>query len=214
MNSTLTITDVQKQKKKTARRSIFINGEFSFGVGEETYVKFALFKGREIDNDFIDEVKAWDELYHAKQTAMNFVNSRRRSEREVAQKLRDRGYSIEAIEETQKFLKEYEMLDDLAFARAWINDRLLKRATGQMKLRMELMNKGVDKETITEALNDIFNDEFELQQAMEAAEKKAGKIRKEDPRKWEQSMSSFLVGRGFGWDVIRKVLEKYREERT
>ena len=212
MKSLRTITDVQKQKKRSNRRSIYIDNEFAFGVGEETYVKFALFKGREVEETFIEEVKEWDELYHAKQTAMNYVNSRRRSRREVSQKLRDRGYSPTAITGTLSFLEEYDMLDDTAFARAWINDRLLKRSTGRKKLEMELSAKGVEKETITLTLDEVFNDAFELEQCRIAAGKKSGKIRHKDRAKWEQSMASFLAGRGFGWDVIRKVIEEFRSE--
>ncbi len=214
MNSTnSTITDVRQQKKRSARRSIYINGEFAFGVGEETYVKFALFKGREVDEAFLEEVKQWDEIYHAKQSALNYVNARMRSRSEISQKLRDRGYGPEAVESALTFLHEYNMVDDAAFARAWVNDRLLKRATGRKKLEVELMRKGIDKETIAETLGRFFSEDFEIEQAMRAAEKKAGKIRHDDPRKWDQSMSAFLANRGFGWDVIRRVLEKYREER-
>ena len=207
------ITDVQRQRKRSARRSIFIDDEFAFGVGEETYVKFALFKGRKVDDAFLEEVKEWDAIYYAKQTALNYVNRRMRSESEVIKKLREKGYEPESIDVAIGFLHEYDMLDDQAFARAWAHDRLLRKATGRKKIEAGLREKGIDKEIIAGTLEELFQDDRELEEAHKAAEKKALKIRHDDPRKWEQSMASFLANRGFGWDIVQKVIRKYREER-
>lgn len=209
----MTITDVQRQRKRNQRRSIYIDGEFAFGVGEETYVKFALFKGREVDEAFLEEVQQWDEVYYAKQTALNYVNVRLRSKKEVHDKLRDREYSEEAIKVAISFLFEYQLLDDGVFARAWVKDKLLKREVGRMKLESELRKKGVNKEVTAETLDEILGDNREEQEAFKAAEKKARKIRHDDPRKWDQSMSSFLANRGFGWAIVKKVLQKYRDDR-
>jgi regulatory protein len=207
------ITDVQTQRKRETRRSIFINGEFAFGISEEMYVKYALYKGRELTQEYIDEVLHEEERYQARQVALRFVTRRMRSEQEIRRKLAEKKFPPEAIEATMKFLAEYQMVDDAGFARSYINDQLLRRPMGRRRLGMALREKGVEKEMVDDVLSNAIDDEEELRNAMMAAEKKAPSIRKEDPRKWDQAMASFLAGRGFGWDVVGKVLEHYRRSR-
>ena len=78
---------------------------------------------------------------------------------------------------------------------------------------LKLREKGIDKEMIQNVVSSAVDDEEELRNAMTAAEKKAASIRHDDPKKWERSMANFLATRGFGWDVVGKVLERYRKER-
>lgn len=212
-DESLIISDVQTQRKRTERRSIFINGEFAFGVSEEMYVKYALYKGRVLTKELVEEVIREDEIYSCKQTAMRFLSRRMRSRQEVERKLADKEYSPDAIAVTLEFLTRYGMLDDMEFARSFVNDQLLRRPVGRRRLREELRRKGLVKEEITETLDAAIGDDDELANAMTAAEKKAPSIRQDDPRKWERSMASFLANRGFGWDVIGKVLGRLREAR-
>lgn len=207
------ITDVKKQKKRNTRRSIFLDGEFAFGISEEAYVKFALFRGRELSQAFLDEVLDWENSYQARQVALRYVNARMRSRLEIRKKLREKEFSEATVDATLEFLSEYNMVDDRAFARAWVNDQLLKRPLGQGRLKAGLLEKGIDRTTVQEILSEQFAGDEEYEQAFRAAEKKASTIRHDDPLKWERSMSSFLAGRGFSWGVVKSVLEHYREER-
>lgn len=211
--ASLVITDVQVQQKSAERRSIFINDEFAFGVSEEIYVKYALYKGRVVTEEFLGEVRREDELYRCKQYALRYVGRRMRSRQEVERKLTEKECSPEAITATLKFLEEYRMIDDREFARVFVNDQLLKRPLGRRRLTNELRRRGVDKEEIDETMESAITEEDELANAMAAAEKKAGSIKHDDPRKWERSMASFLAGRGFAWEVVAKVLEAFRRNR-
>lgn len=204
------ITSVQVQRKRATRRSIFINGEFAFGVSEEAYVKFALFTGREITKAFVDEVIEWENRYQGRQIALRYVNARMRSRSEVEKKLREKELDQETIAATMEFLQEYDLLDDEAFARAWVNDQLLKRKLGRKRLDAGLKLKGIDRTIIERVLNERCGTDEELEQALLAAERKAPTIRHDDRIKWERSMANFLMGRGFSWEIIRQVIEKYR----
>lgn len=210
----LVITDVQTQVKRAERRSIFINGEFALGVSEETYVRYALYKGRVLTPELLEEVRREDEIFQCKQTAMRFLERRMRSRQEVERKLVAKEYSPGAIEATLRFLADYGMIDDREFARVFVSDQLLRRPVGKRRLGDELRRKGLPKEEIAETLKATIGDADELANAMAAAEKKARTIRHDDPRKWERSMASFLAGRGFGWDVVSKVLERFRAQRN
>lgn len=209
---THTITDVQIQRKRATRRSIFIDKEFAFGVSEEAYVKFALFIGREVTKAFLEEVLEWENRYQGRQIALRYVNIRLRSRSEIEKKLREKELDDETIAATMEFLREYNLVDDEAFARAWINDRLLKRRLGKKQLEVGLRAKGIDRAIIERVLKERMGEEEELEQAMLAAERKAPTIRHDDRMKWERSMTNFLVGRGFSWETIRQVIGAYRSK--
>ena len=134
----LVITDVQTQVKRAERRSLFINGEFALGVSEETYVRYALYKGRVLTPELLEEVRREDEIFQCKQTAMRFLERRMRSRQEVERKLATKEYSPGAIEATLRFLVEYRMIDDREFARVFVSDQLLRRPVGKRRLGDEL----------------------------------------------------------------------------
>ncbi|MDB5033683.1 MAG: regulatory protein RecX [Chlorobi bacterium] len=209
----LVITDVQTQRRQAERRSIFINGEFAMGVSEEMYVKYALYKGRVVTLSFLEEVQREDEIYRCKQTAMNYQTRRMRSRREMEEKLAEKGFPLEAIDATIRFLIEYRMMDDRDFARAYINDQIMKRPVGRRRLENDLRRKGLQKDEVAEIVSESLGESDELAHAMAAAEKKARTIRHDDPQKWERAMAAFLAGRGFDWSVVGKILERYRRER-
>lgn len=209
----LVITEVRTQKRRETRRSIFVNGEFAFGVSEEIYVKYALYTGRVVTPEFIEEVLRQDELYRAKSYALRYLTRRMRSEQEIESKLKEKGFPPETVTETVRFLAEYNLIDDEEFARMFVNDQLLRRPVGRRRLDAELRRKGIGKESADRLLEARLTDDEELKNAMAAAEKKAPNIRKADPRKWEQSMANFLAGRGFGWGVVAKVIETFRQRR-
>lgn len=91
------------------------------------------------------------------------------------------------------------MLDDENFAKMYVRDRNLLRPSGYFVLKLELKRLGVAEDIIEDALKD--QDEEEL--AKRAIESK-GRYRQADfSRK-----AGFLKRRGFGVEVIYKVLKK------
>src|SRR3954470_10535175 len=181
----LVITDVETQQRSATRRSIFINGEFALGVSEEIYVKFALYKGRVITAGFLEEVRREDEIYRCRQYALAYVGRRMRSRQEIERRLAEKQFPPEAIAATMTFLEEYRMVDDREFARAFVNDQLLKRPVGRRRLTNELRRRGLAKEEIDEMVKQAIPEEEELQNALAAARKKSGSIRHDDRQKWE-----------------------------
>lgn len=206
------ITRIERQVKRPERVSIFIDEEFAFGVAEETCLKFSLFPDRELDDELIEEIRRWDESYQARQSGMRYLDRRRRSRYEVETRLREREFSAEAIDEAIAFLEEYGMIDDEAFVRAFIHDRLLRKKLGRRKLASELAGKGVDRDLIDRILDEIVDEDRSRELAREAAAGKLRRLRKKDRIARERSMVTFLQSRGFGWTEIRAVIDEMREE--
>ena len=86
--------------------------------------------------------------------ALRFLESRARSTAEVRRRLVTNGYRPDLVENAIGRLTELGMLDDDAFARAWVESRDRSRPRGERVLRTELRQKGVDRLVIDSVLED------------------------------------------------------------
>ena len=86
----------------------------------------------------MSETKAED----AKAAALRLLAARDRSTQELRIRL-ERRFAPAEVEKTIKYLQEIGYLDDLRFARIYVDYRNRNRPTGNYLLRMELSSKGI-----------------------------------------------------------------------
>lgn len=82
------------------------------------------------------------------EAAARFLEARSRSVTEVRRRLTGAGYRAGLVEGAIERLTELGMLDDEAFARAWVESRDRARPRGERAIRDELRLKGVDRASI------------------------------------------------------------------
>jgi regulatory protein len=119
----------------------------------------------------------------------------------------------EHIERIAGRLAQVGLLDDLAFARFWIENRESFRPRGATAIRYELRAKGVNETIIAHALASAGLDE--VASAYRVAQKilpRLGAI--EERWEFQQKLAAYLGRRGFGWDTIREVSEQVWQERS
>jgi regulatory protein len=86
--------------------------------------------------------------------ALRFLEDRARSVHEVRRRMARAGYPPDLVEATLARLLELGMLDDQAFARAWVESRDRARPRGERALRAELRAKLVDDAIIERVLEE------------------------------------------------------------
>jgi regulatory protein len=86
------------------------------------------------------------------EAAARFLEVRSRSVSEVRRRLTSNGYRPELVDGAITRMTELGMLDDAAFARAWVESRDRSRPRGERAIRVELGQKGLDKAVIDEVL--------------------------------------------------------------
>ncbi len=209
------ITDIQAQKKNPSRRSIFLDGEYFCGVSEEVAVRFHLRKGLEIDEEKLRELLHEEELSKAKSYVYRILARRMYTVKEIRNKLVERGYIGEIIEDVITTLERYGYLNDRVFAEEWILSRMRSKPRGKIALRQELARKGIDKAIIENALSQAFNesDEKEKEMALDLARRKIESYRGDDPRAVRRKLRGFLLRRGFDFDTVRNVIEQVMEQK-
>ncbi len=118
-----------------------------------------------------------------------------------------KGHGNKIIETVISTLKQSQQIDDVKFARFWIESRMHANPAGDTVLRYELKAKGVADTVIDAALAEKAEnyDEYKVASAM-AAERFAQFV-KLDKRKALKRVYDFLGRRGFSYDVIQRVLD-------
>jgi regulatory protein len=88
------------------------------------------------------------------EAAARYLEVRPRSIDEVRRRLREAGYRPELRDAAIERLVDIGMLDDDAFARAWVESRDRARPRGERALRAELRRKGVGDAIVAEVLGE------------------------------------------------------------
>jgi regulatory protein len=201
------ITSIIRQKNDHARASIFLDEEFAFGVCDQTVEQFRLRKGDYIDRELFEKITEFDFFIEAKRIALAYLNYRARSEKEIRERLQKEDIPESIILQVLEFLKELKMIDDEAWSKAFVNDKLMRKPVSSKQLEYGLKQKGVPKEVIEETIANLNTNETDESRAMRAAEKRWPRILKaeSDSRKQKQKLYTFLAGRGFSFETINEV---------
>lgn len=94
-----------------------------------------------------------DAVREALRFVLRSTQHRPQTEAELAGKLRQRDYSQETVEQTLAAARQQGIVDDAAFAAAWVDDRGIRRGFGPVRLRQELGRRGVAEADIDAALD-------------------------------------------------------------
>ncbi|MFH1541262.1 MAG: regulatory protein RecX [Elusimicrobiota bacterium] len=130
---------------------------------------------------------------------------RNHSEKEIRDKL-GKNYDNTIVDVVIEKLKSLKLVDDEKFAKEWVEYRLYHNKSKNFITR-ELTNKGILCETTTEILNSLKIDETEL--AYNTIKNKIARYKKLEPSKANSKIFQFLIGKGFSYDTIESVIEKF-----
>jgi regulatory protein len=200
-----TITRIQAQKKDPRRRSVFIDGKFAFGVDEEVVSRLGLEKGEDLTERRIKDILSQKAENEAKNAALRFLSFRRRTEKEIRDKLKRKGFDDRSIKSTIEKLKEYDLINDSEFATAWVKERLAYKPRGKKLLKQELWKKGIRKDIIDQVTEELCQDESKS--AIELLEKTKGRYKNVKPKVARRRMYGLLLRRGFSYEAVNQALQ-------
>ena len=145
------------------------------------------------------------------EAALRFLEARQRSAAEVRRRLLLHGYRTDLVDGAIARLTELGVLDDDAFARAWVESRDRARPRGERALRVELRQKGIERDVADEVLADR-EEEHPEADASGAARLLARHARAleriADPRERRQRGYAILVRNGFDYETARAALRE------
>jgi regulatory protein len=198
------ITKIDVQRRNPKRRSVFIDGKFAFGLDEEVLYKSGLKKGESLTQQRIQEITEEERKKEAKDVALKFLSFRRRTEKQVREKLKKKEFDEKTIKATIDKLKEFDLINDLEFAFSWVKDRLAYKPRGKKLLKQELWKKGIKKDIIDQVTEELCQDEDKS--ALELVEKVKKRYKDLEPKVARRRMFSLLLRRGFSYEISRQAL--------
>src|SRR5919197_1354126 len=145
------VTAIEAQRR-AGRVSVFLDGEFALGMHEEVAEALGLRTGQDLSPEELQEMVRAETRRRAKENALRLLSFRARSREELRRRLERKGYESVVIDDVLAELISSQLLDDTQFTRAWVEARTTGRPMGRQRIAWELRQKGVDPETIGEAL--------------------------------------------------------------
>lgn len=203
------ITRLVQGKKNPNRVNLYLDDEFAFALSIDEVGKKSLKKGLELSPSEIEDLKKADSDEYIYGKILNFLSFRPRTVKEV----RDRLWKYEVKDEDSQNLvidklKSKGYLDDIAFARWFIESRNTHRPRSISMLKMELSQKGVPKDIISDLVATMGDEKATI---LHLIDKKLGNHRilgKPELAK----IQSYLVRQGFAWDKVSEVVKSWQSE--
>jgi len=141
---------------------------------------------------------------------LKFIGYRSRSEKEIIDRLRKKKIDEKMISEIMAKLQEWKFIDDIAFAKQWIESRVVNRHKSIRLVRLELLKKGIKKEII-DSLFENLSKESDVASIEAIIRKKIKRLNIQD-RNDLQKLSRYLLGKGFDWETVKEAINKFRKD--
>lgn len=203
------VTAVEVQQRDPERVNVYLDGHFGFGASRMLVYARGLAPGVHLSREQIDELQRDDQVERSYSAALNFLSFRPRSRGEIEEYFRKRKTDPIVVEAVVQRLERLGLLDDREFARFWVENRQTFRPRGTRALRSEMLQKGIEREVVDEALATI-GDEAAV--AYEAGMKKMRSYAGLEEREFFRKMVGFLQRRGFPYETSAEAARKlYRE---
>lgn len=199
------------QQKDINRANLYIDGKFAFGITIENLLLNSLHVNKELSQETVNRLKEQDGQVKIINRAIEFATRRPRSQREIELWFRKKKVEEAVQGLALNKLKNLNLLNDLEFAKWWIEQRNTFRPKPQRVIKMELRQKGVSSDVIEEALGES-ELPSELETARKVISKKGGRYKRMPYDEGKKKLSNFLAMRGFSWDTIKQILEETLEK--
>lgn len=200
----MVVTQISEVSK--SRCKIYIDQEFAFVLYKGELCLYKVAEGKEITQKIYDELMNVVLPKRAKLRAMNLLQKRSYTEKQLRDKLKAGSYPERIVDEALEYVKSFRYVDDYQYAVDYITCYETRKS--RKKLETELIMKGVSKAVITDAFREWENQggtQDEVTMIQELLVKKH--YTPECDVKEKNRIYSFLLRKGF---AIEKVQEAMR----
>ncbi|MFE5759828.1 recombination regulator RecX [Streptomyces massasporeus] len=161
------------------------------------------------------EAPPGDPVERARAICLRLLTGTPRTRKQLADALRKRQIPDDAAEEVLSRFEEVGLINDSAFADAWVESRHHGRGLARRALARELRTKGVDSTLIDEAVSQL-DSEQEEETARELVARKLRSTRGLDRDKRLRRLAGMLARKGYpegmALRVVRQALEEEGED--
>ena len=201
-----TISKIEAQKNNKDRYSVFLDGEFAFGIHVDVLVTHGLRKGMELDKNELETLVHDESVKKAVLAGIKYISYKQRTSKEVADKLKNLEHTPDQIDEAVEKLKEMGFLDDERYAEEFVDTRQVRY--GRKRIFLELRKRGISEHIAEKALNDILDVDTGYQTALELARKKYAQCEGLENQKAAARIQGMLLRKGYSYDVVNNIMKE------
>ncbi len=198
------ITSIESRQK--GRYLISLNDEPAFILYSSELKKYALKEGEELEDSLWETILRETLIKRAKSRTLHLLDKQDRTEKQLRDKLREGFYPEEAIDAAVEAAKRGKYLDDERYASQYAYEKT--RTKSRRVVEMELLNKGIDRQMVEKAMEEIEESDSGLLQKL--ITKKCHDPSELDFMK-EQKLIRYLLGKGFSMTDVKRELAVWKE---
>jgi regulatory protein len=201
------IESIEKKDEKNVTITLD-NGERLY-LAYDVFLKNGLKKNDEISESRFSILTAENQKFHLKQRAFRYLGRRLHSAYELKLKLRQKGYSLELIDQVIDELINSNYINDYEFALLFTEENIKNKFWGRKKLEAELFKKGINRSIVSLVTGEKFSAGDELNQALELGRKKIKSLssRGIESGKIKTKLISFLLTKGYDYEISSRTVE-------
>jgi len=166
---------------------------------------------RSLDTSGAPETGVGDPEAQARQICLRLLTIAPRTRAQLAQALHRRGVSAEVAETVLSRFADVGLIDDAAFARAWVESRHHSRGLSRRSLSAELRRQGIESEEIREAV-DTLDPEQEAATARRLVEQKMAGTRGQPPEVRVRRAAGALARKGYPAGLVFRLIKEVLEQ--
>ena len=202
------IIDIQVQKRRKNRRSIFLDDGSVFGISEDVFFSIPVQIGDTLTDRELDNILVADNQQKILDFALNLLSYRMRSKAELMHRLKRKNFNEDGIYSVMEKLETKGYIDDQKFALAFAREKVRRKLIGPMALRSEFSVHMIDPDILEYTLKKIY-DEFPEHTLMDQLLKKRRVLMNKPLDITEKKNAvNTLRNKGFSWDRIQEILVK------
>lgn len=198
------VTAIKAQLRRKGRFSIFLDGQYSFSLGEAALLSSKLVIGQDIDSKQLRELQrlSADDVLQAQ--AERYASSRLHSRWELEAYLQRKAASPALSNSILNKLSANGFVDDYRFAAAYLADRQRLRPTSRRKIMFELRAKHVSEEVIQNVMDAGEEEHDEQATLRDLIKRKRQQSRYQDDLK----LTQYLVRQGFNYTDVKAAIQE------
>ncbi|MEU3463088.1 recombination regulator RecX [Streptomyces sp. NPDC006733] len=147
----------------------------------------------------------------ARALCLRLLTGNPRTRKQLADAMRKREIPDDVAEQLLERFQEAGLIDDQAFANAWVESRHRGRGLARRALARELQTRGVDAELVTEAVAQLDSDQEE-ERARELVDRKLRTTRGLERDKRLRRLAGMLARKGYPEGLALRVVRRALEE--
>ncbi len=195
---------IKTELTKGGRLALYADGEYIMSIDSDIWYSLDYSDGCDIDENELEELKSLVNARLAYTRAIRFLTQRAHSENELYKKLLKKHSHSSAVFAVNK-CKELGFLDDEDFALRFAKELYENKKYGLSRIKQELLLKGIDREIIDCALNEL--DVNCTENIISIIEKKYSLCLFDE--KGKRRMIAGLIRLGYSYSDIRTALAHY-----